>query len=308
MLARVLQAWLLVQAGAVAGAAGWLMASGRGFGRAVMLALAVLLAIHGGVFVVRLAVAWRQVAAQSGSPQVGWCRVFGGAVAEWLALLALYSVLMPFQSWWMGVEAPLSPPRGRPIVVLIHGYLCNRGFWWWLRRRLRQSGVVSATITLEPPFGDIEAFAEQLDRRLRVLPGADEVPLVLVGHSMGGLVARAHLRRYGSGRVEKLITLGSPHHGTRSARMGLGTDARQMEPDSRWLAELNATEQPPVPTLCLWSPHDAVVLPPSSGRLRGVAEVVLPALGHLSMGFSPRVLAVLEKEATSCATAAVRRA
>ncbi len=117
---------------------------------------------------------------------------------------------MPFQSWWMGAEAPLSPRRGRPIIVVIHGYLCNRGFWWWLRRRLRQSGPVAATITLEPPFDDIEAFAEQLDRRLRELPGADEVPLVLVGHSMGGLVARAHLRRYGSGRVAELITLGSP--------------------------------------------------------------------------------------------------
>ena len=150
---------------------------------------------------------------------MGWCRVFGGAVAEWLALVALYSVLMPFQSWWMGAEAPLSPRRGRPIIVVIHGYLCNRGFWWWLRRRLRQSGPVAATITLEPPFDDIEAFAEQLDRRLRELPGADEVPLVLVGHSMGGLVARAHLRRYGSGRVAELITLGSPDHGTQSARM-----------------------------------------------------------------------------------------
>ena len=78
-----------------------------------------------------------------------------------------------------------------------------------------------------------------------------------------------------------------------------------MEPDSLWLATLNKAERLPVPTLCLWSTHDGVVLPPSSGRLKGAAEEVVPALGHLSMAFSPRVLAVLEREAVSFAAATV---
>ena len=306
MLARGLQAWLLAQAGAIAGGAVRLMAAGRSFGHAMLFALAVLLSIYVGVFVVRLTVARRYLAAAPGGVSTSSWGVLGGAVAEWFAVVALCSVLMPFEDWWMGSEAPSLQPRGaRPIIVLVHGYLCNRGFWWWLRRHLQRSGATVATITLEPPFGDIEAFADQLEHRLRMLPASGQTPVVLVGHSMGGLVARAYLRRHGPGRVAKLITLGSPHHGTQSARIGPGTDARQMEPDSLWLATLNKAERLPVPTLCLWSTHDGVVLPPSSGRLKGAAEEVVPALGHLSMAFSPRVLAVLEREAVSFAAATV---
>jgi pimeloyl-ACP methyl ester carboxylesterase len=155
-----------------------------------------------------------------------------------------------------------------------------------------------ATVTLEPPFGDIDDFVLQLRRRLDSLSAADgQAAQILVGHSMGGLVVRAYLRRFGPSGVAKVITLGSPNHGTRWARAAFGADARQMEPDSAWLAKLNEAERPPVPALCLWSTHDAVVLPPSSGRLDGATEIVMPALGHLAMFFSPRILALLEKEA-----------
>jgi triacylglycerol lipase len=306
MLARLLQAWLLAQAAGVIGVAWYLAAFGMSFGHAVLFGSATLIVIHGSLFILRLAVAWRHIAARPEDPRVGWFRVLGGAVSEWFALAALYCLLMPFERWWMGKEAQsLRPRRGQPIIVLMHGYLCNRGFWWWLRRHLQRASMSVATITLEPPFGDIEAFAEQLDRCLCGLPGAGEASLMLVGHSMGGLVARAYLRRHGPGRVAKLITLGTPHHGSRSARLGPGVDARQMEPDSPWLATLNEAGRPPVPTLCLWSTHDAVVFPQSSACLRGEREMVLPALGHLSMGFSPRVLAVLENEAADLAVAAV---
>ena len=55
-------------------------------------------------------------------------------------------------------------------------------------------------------------------------PSLDQ--MVLIGHSMGGLVARACMRRYGAKGVAKLIALGSPHHGTRLARFGPGRNAQ----------------------------------------------------------------------------------
>ena len=58
-------------------------------------------------------------------------------------------------------------------------------------------------------------LAAQLDREIEdFLQGAASGKLVLVTHSMGGLAARAYLKRHGSARVAKLITLACPHHGT----------------------------------------------------------------------------------------------
>ena len=63
--------------------------------------------------------------------------------------------------------------------------------------------------------------------------GADK--LVLVGHSMGGLVCRDYLAIHGGDKVDRLITLATPHQGSQLAALGLGANAREMEPGSGWL-------------------------------------------------------------------------
>jgi len=180
---------------------------------------------------------------------------------------------------------------------LVHGYLCNRALWLWLRRRLRQDAIPVATVNLEPLFGGIDGFAEQLDARIEALlaeTGADRV--VLVTHSMGGLVARAYLRRYGAGRVARLIALAAPNAGTEVARVALGRNAREMEPNSVWLRRLAADEPQLVPTLSIWSEADEIVVPQDSSRLSRTSEKVLPALGHLAMVFSSEVADILRAE------------
>ena len=106
----------------------------------------------------------------------------------------------------------------------------------------------------------------------------------------------AYLRRYGAEGVAKLVTLGSPHHGTEMARFGFGRNAQEMQPDSDWIRQLSKTEPPPVPTTSVWSARDNLVVPQDSSRLAGANEIVLPALGHLSMAFSPKILAILLRE------------
>jgi triacylglycerol lipase len=181
--------------------------------------------------------------------------------------------------------------------LLVPGYACNRGQWWWLRRRLRTRGFAVATINLEPPLADIDSFAEHLHNRIEALlteTGADRV--TLVAHSMGGLVSRAYLRRHGCARVSMLITLGSPHHGTVIARLGAGRDARQMEPGSNWLLQLADEETLALPVLSLWGCIDEIVVPQDSSRLAGARETVFAALGHLALLFSPAVLKALLTE------------
>ncbi len=85
---------------------------------------------------------------------------------EFLAILALYAAIEPFERWWMGRDAIGRLPAGRVPVLFVHAYLSNRGQWWWLRRGLRRCGVAVATVNLEPPLQSIDRFAEQLGQRI----------------------------------------------------------------------------------------------------------------------------------------------
>jgi triacylglycerol lipase len=212
---------------------------------------------------------------------------------EWLAHLVLFFIIQPFDRAWMGRDAAVP---GKMPVLLVHGYMCNRGIWWWIAKRLKAAGLAIATVNLEPPGGDIDDFAEQLHARIEALCAETQsAQIALVCHSMGGLVARAYLRRHRGARIARLVTLGSPHHGTWIAYYGVGENARQMEPDSAWIRDL-AQSEPGAPTLSVWSPVDNFVAPQDSSRLAGARERTVPALGHLAMLFSPLVLEILLNE------------
>ena len=153
--------------------------------------------------------------------------------ASWL-LMVLHRFL---------IRDPVPAPAQRP-VLLVHGVLVNDGVWLSLRRFLASNGGTAIyTINYGPPLADIESFAEQLYAKIeevRAATGAERV--VLLAHSMGGLVARAYLRRHGGERVAKLITIGTPHHGSILSFTFPGLCLGQMHPGNSWLAELNRDE------------------------------------------------------------------
>jgi pimeloyl-ACP methyl ester carboxylesterase len=143
-------------------------------------------------------------------------------------------VIQPFEAFWLGPDR-LGKAAGRPPLLLIHGYQCNRGFWFRLRPWLEAAGWTVATHNLEPAWADIDSYADGIERRIdEVLAATGTQQVILVGHSMGGLVLRAYLRRHGREKVARIVTLGSPHQGTRLAPLGLGCNARQMRIDSSW--------------------------------------------------------------------------
>ncbi len=219
------------------------------------------------------------------------------AVGECLALLGQFMVIAPFERRWMGADLVRPLPAGRLPVLLVHGYLCNRGLWWWLRRGLRENHIEVATLNLEPPFASIDHFVGQLQQRIESLVAETGAPRVaLVTHSMGGLVARAYLQHHGTARVGKLVTIAAPHRGTEVARLGLGRNAREMQPGSIWLRRLNASETPPIALATLWSRADEFIVPHDSARLPGAPEHSLLALGHIGLTWSAEVLRLLKKE------------
>jgi len=212
---------------------------------------------------------------------------------EFIANCLLFCFFLPFDRYWMGSDK-LSGTHRLP-VLLVHGYLCNRACWVRIARVLQRAGWPVATVNLEPPTASIEHFAEQLDRRVsEVLEETGAEQLILVAHSMGGLVARCYLARYGESSVRALITLGTPHHGTERARMGIGRCAREMEPGSSWLASL--PNSVPVPLIAIHSTHDNVVMPHRLCLLPEAHNIGLSAMGHQQMLFSHRVARGLLRE------------
>ncbi|HRK23937.1 MAG TPA: alpha/beta fold hydrolase [Beijerinckiaceae bacterium] len=295
MLAWLLRGLLLGQALALTG----LFYTYLGFGWVAGAAASVLAFLVLQGLVLALAYVVSQLYASPRPPGIG--PLTGAAIfQEYCGFLAFFSAIQPFERLFMGPDAVGRLPTGQRPVLLVHGYMCNRGYWWWFRSALRARGHAVATISLETPFTDIEEMAQQLDRRIESLieeTGADMV--LLVTHSMGGLVARTYLRRFGSSRIARFITLGGPHQGTVVATFGLGRNARQMEPDNDWLAELNRNWSPPVPTLSVWSTGDQIIAPQDSSRLPHTAERVFPAIGHLALAIEPDVFEAVASELAS---------
>lgn len=214
-------------------------------------------------------------------------RLFVGevvAVALSWPLLVLHRLL---------IRDPAAAPAPLPLL-LVHGVLVNDGVWAALRRDLSRRGLGPVyTINYGPPLADIEHFGVQLEARIEAICAATGAPRVaLVAHSMGGLVARAYLRRVGAARVAKLVTIGTPHHGSVLAWTFAGACLAQMRPGNRWLAALNAVEggTVPAPIMSIWSRHDSMVAPQASAELACARNVALSGVGHNALLLDRRVM------------------
>jgi triacylglycerol lipase len=226
--------------------------------------------------------------------QIGSVRALRIALEEYAGLIALFTVIQPFEAFWLGPDRLSKATSARPPLLLIHGYQCNRGFWFWQRPRLEAAGWTVATHNLEPVWGNIDDYAQGIERRIdEVLVATGAAQVILIGHSMGGLVLRAYLRRYGRDKVARIVTLGSPHQGTRLARLGLGRNARQMRIGGSWLAALARPGAVPLPSgsISIFSCHDNYVFPQRAcSTLEGAANVAIGGVSHLGMAFSSVVL------------------
>jgi pimeloyl-ACP methyl ester carboxylesterase len=189
---------------------------------------------------------------------------------------------------------PDPPPAPAQLpVLLVHGVLCNAGVWARTVRYLRAAGVGPVYgLSYGPPLASIEVFAEQLDARIGDIRAATGAPQVfIVAHSMGGLVTLAYLRRYGRARVRRVVTIGSPFHGSVHAFLMFGTSLGQLRPGNAWLHDLDAmAPKDGPPFVSVWSWHDSMVAPQTSAELHGARNVALPGIGHNALLRDPAVM------------------
>ena len=192
-------------------------------------------------------------------------------------------------------------------VILVHGWVHNRSAFLVMARTLRRAGFrhvhsFNYSSITESVEGAAATLADVVDETLQAT-GAPRC--VLVGHSMGGVVARCYVQRFGGyERVDTIATIGTAHRGTHVASLGFGAAVRQLRPGSELMRSLEATARPSqVRWISFYSDLDLLVAPPAHGKLIHPAlsamNIRIRDTGHLSLLVSDEVLRTLVELLTS---------
>ncbi|MFI5713581.1 esterase/lipase family protein [Kribbella sp. NPDC051620] len=181
---------------------------------------------------------------------------------------------------------------GTPIL-LAHGIIDNHTVFALMRRQLLRRGFTRIeTFSYSPLTLDVRSTAERMGAEIERLceeSGSDQIHIV--GHSLGGLIARYYVQRLGgSERVHTCVTLGTPHQGTVAARLLPWPLVKQLRPDSDLMTEL-AEPAPDCHTrfVAFYSDVDQLIVPQRRARIRHpdliARNVRVDGVGHLSLPF-----------------------
>ncbi len=207
--------------------------------------------------------------------------------AVWLVESPLRLVFRPFLT--TEKTAGRSASRTGQPVILVHGFFMTPWSLWFLYWGLRRAGCGPVyLLDYRPALGEIDGFVSQLAALIDGLGPGGSVDLV--GHSMGGLIAARYMGSHPD-RVRRLVTIGTPFHGTRLWAMSVGRSLPQMRPGCDFLtATRSALAGRMDRVTCVYSRFDQIILPYQSSRLEGAHNVVLDGLGHNALLLSRGVL------------------
>jgi triacylglycerol lipase len=186
---------------------------------------------------------------------------------------------------------------GTPILLL-HGMVDNCSIFTLLRRGLRRRGFGQVlTTNYSPLTGDIRTAAAQLaDEVEQLCADTGYERIHVVGHSLGGIIARYYVQRLGGDvRVHTLVTLGAPHGGTWPAHLLPHALMRQLRPGSDIVADL-AAPAPGCRTrfVAFWSDLDQMIVPKRAARVEHGdlhrRNVFVRGVGHMSLPIDGRVV------------------
>lgn len=189
---------------------------------------------------------------------------------------------------------------GTPIL-LVHGIGDNRSVFAVLGRALRKRGfglVYGLNYSVLTAInGDVRTAARELGREVeRICEATGSEQVHVVGHSLGGLVARYYAQRLGGDeRIHTLVTLGTPHRGTLAAYLIPTPVFRQLRPESDVMTEL-AEPAPGCRTrfVAIWSEMDQLIMPQQHAQLDHPDLLTtnhrFGDVGHLSLSMDPRAV------------------
>jgi triacylglycerol lipase len=294
MLARLQQLIVLFVFGSSAGWAAYFISAGR-LSWAVMGAALIVLgyaAFLGFEFVLLYFVQDQELV-----PRASAAELLRAWLGEVLMAPRVFFWRQPFRAN-VHPDSVHGPRVGRRGVVLVHGFVCNRGLWnpWMRELRARKTSFVA--VNLEPVFGSIDEYVSIIERAVQRIEAATGMPAVLVGHSMGGLAIRAWLAQCNAhARVARVITVGSPHRGTWLARYGHTCNSKQMRAGGPWLSQLASREGTYQRSLftCFFGRCDNIVFPVACATMEGARNLHLAGSAHVDMLFRPEVFSEVWK-------------
>jgi pimeloyl-ACP methyl ester carboxylesterase len=227
---------------------------------------------------------------QSSAPSAGFWQLLRACAFEIWVCWKVFHWRQPFRSQSRPDFLQPNPKRG---VVLIHGFFCNRGLWTHWMDALRAQGHPHVAVNLEPAFGSIDEYAAVVEAAVQQIEQATGQRALVVGHSMGGLAARAWLAAApgNADRVHRVVTLGTPHQGTWLGRFSHTPNGHQMREHSAFLQQL-VQRMPKAAVskfVCFYSNSDNIVFPVTNGALQNTDNRLVPGWGHLALVFAPTV-------------------
>lgn len=172
--------------------------------------------------------------------------------------------------------------KNQPILF-VHGIWDTGKVFRRLSKHLEKQGWKTHALSLKPNNGDKELniLAEQVSDYVETNFSPDE-KFHLIAFSMGGLVSRYYIQRLGGiHRVQKFLTISTPHNGTWTAYCVNNPGSKQMRPNSKFLSDLNSDADmlKQLHFTSLWTPFDLMIVPATSS--------ITPHAVHHSMILSP---------------------
>ncbi len=190
--------------------------------------------------------------------------------------------------------------QGARLVVFVHGFMARGPVWGPMREAVVAAHDVE---TIDLSYGPLETFEGVCERVRRIVERLHaNRPVTLVGHSLGGLVSRRIVQTDDDvgARVDRLLTLASPHDGTRAARIPAGPLVAAIRPGSSVLRALETDRHllDRVHRVAVVAARDRMITPPSSAAQLPGAEVVWLDVGHNEILFDPAAIEIVKRHVT----------
>ncbi len=205
-----------------------------------------------------------------GKPFLWLIRGIYSSICSNVVVVCLFPLGFAKSLWKPGPDSKKVGTQFDTSIILIHGIYHNASAWAYYRWRLKRKGYgriyAFSYNSWNTTFWDIyEKFEMWMKQVEKDCVGVD---MVMVGHSLGGLLAKTYAGKRDESRsstIRRVITLVSPFKGSKMAVLGLGPLAdslRYQGPLVRGLENFQPVTQ--LPCVAFYSPVDNMVLPTES--------------------------------------------